>query len=101
MENSKVVTSDKIHQLECFKPREIFNINTHAMFQKEKVKDPLDSDDPSNDDEEDIEKLLIEHKDLVSQDLQSSKRENIRNSKIDLKAYKPGKSIDYNIKVLR
>ena len=65
LDQSKPVATDKIHQLEVFKPREIFNINTHAMFQKEKVKDPLDSDDPSNDDEEDIEKLLLERNDLV------------------------------------
>ena len=74
------------------------------MFQKEKVYDPLDSDDPSNDDEEEIEKLLMDHKDLVGQGKQPSahdQRENIRNAKIDLKAYKPGKSIAYNDKVLR
>ena len=36
------------------------------MFQKEKEYDPLDSDEPSNDDEEEIEKLLMDQKDLVS-----------------------------------
>ena len=48
------------HHLDCFKPREIFNINTHALFQKAKVKDPLDSDAESNDDDNEIQKLLME-----------------------------------------
>lgn len=75
------------------------------MFQKEKIKDPLDSDEVSNDDEEDIQKLLMEQRDQVDFDPKRSaapgNRKNARNAKIDLKAYKPGKSIDYNIKVLR
>ena len=45
---------EKMHSLSCFRPKEIFNINTHALFKKEQVKDPLDSDEASNDDEEDI-----------------------------------------------
>ena len=40
------------HSLKCFKPREIFNINTRALFEKDKNKDPLESDEDSDHDEE-------------------------------------------------
>ena len=45
---------EKPHSLQCFKPREIFNINTHALFKKDKVKDPFESDENSDHDEEEI-----------------------------------------------
>lgn len=97
----------KVHQFECFQPKEIFNINTHAMFKRDRVKDPLDSDDRSNDDEEDIEKLLMgENNEKLFQDPHKTarslgKQKSVGNAKIDLEAYKPGMPIDYNIKVLR
>ena len=81
--------------MNCFRPQEIFNINTHALFQYEKTKDPLDSDDESNDDEEDIVRLLSEKEPEEPPNVHTG------NKKIDLKAYNPSKSIDYNIKVLR
>lgn len=93
---------DKIHQLQCFRPRELFNINTHALFQTEKEKDPLDSDDDSNDDEEDINRLLRSNNDLIENkgDIDTT-RELVKNARIDLKAYDPNKKIEHNIKVLR
>ena len=39
------------HALKCFKPKELFNINTNAAFVKMKPKDPDDSDEESEDDE--------------------------------------------------
>ena len=55
----------------------------------------MDSDDESNDDEEDIVRLLSE------KEPEEPPKVSVGNTKIDIKAYNPGKSIDYNIKVLR
>ena len=55
----------------------------------------MDSDDESNDDEEDIVRLLSE------KEPEEPQKVSVGNTKIDLKAYNPSKSIDYNIKVLR
>ena len=48
-----------MQQLNCFKPREIFNINTHAQFKLERQKDSDDSEEASNNDEEEIKKFLV------------------------------------------
>ena len=86
--------------MQHFKPRELFNINTHALFQKTKVKDPLDSEDDSQDDEEEINRIL--HSKEGNKKFGPEEREKLRNAKIDLKAYDPSNSnIEQNIKILR
>ena len=47
-----------MHALKCFKPNEIFNINTNFAFIKKKQKDPAISDEDSDDDEQEIADLL-------------------------------------------
>ena len=86
--------------MQCFRPRELFNINTHALFQKEKERDPLDSDEASNDDEEDITRLLLASKDMERPTAHSGQG-TAKSAKIDLRAYDPDKPIEHNIKVLR
>ena len=93
--------AEKMHQLECFRPREIFNINTHALFQPEKTKDPLDSDEGSDNEEEEITQLLRSQKEESRPPMGVSVNDMHKNAKIDLKAYRPDKSIDYNIRVMR
>ena len=66
---------------------------------KEKNKDPLDSDYESDDDEEEIQRLL-QDKDIGGPILGIASND-IKNAKIDIHAYDPNKSIDHNIKVLR
>lgn len=86
--------------MQHFKPRELFNINTHALFQKTKVKDPLDSEDDSQDDEDEINRIL--HSKEGNNKFGPEERERLRNAKIDLKAYDPSNSnIEQNIKILR
>ena len=92
---------DKIHQLECFRPREIFNINTHALFQPERTKDPYDSDAASDENEEEITALLRAQKEESVKPIGMSGNDTAKSAKIDLKAYRPDKSIDYNIRVMR
>jgi len=89
--------------VQCFRPKELFNINTHALFHREKIKDPFDSEDDSNDDEEEITRLLRGNKDeeIALQTISKEERELISNAKIDVKAYDPENNIEHNIKVLR
>ena len=87
--------------MQCFRPRELFNINNHALFQKTKVDDPLDSDEASNDDEEDITRLLLSAKDMDESASGLPGQEPATGMKIDLNAYDPNKPIDHNIKLLR
>lgn len=47
-----------MHALSCFKPKEIFNINSDFNFVQRKVKDPAYSDTDSEDDEQEITDLL-------------------------------------------
>ena len=49
-----------MHALSCFKPKEIFNINSDFNFVQRKVKDPAYSDTDSEDDEQEIVGLLKE-----------------------------------------
>ena len=101
-----------MQQLNCFKPREIFNINTHAQFKLERQKDSDDSEEASNNDEEEIKKFLSEYNERSKS---SMKKLDKNKARVDLEAYKPDsnasdtrrditkgkKVIDYNIKVLR
>ena len=48
----------QMHALKCFRPTEIFNINTNFNFVKKKKKDPALSDEDSEDDEQEIADLL-------------------------------------------
>lgn len=85
--------------LQHFKPGEIFNINTHALFRKTKEKDPDDSDAESQDDEDEINRLLCSKDGRSTQKFGPEEREK-RSAKIDLSAYDPNKSIEYNKKVV-
>ena len=49
---------NQAHALQCFKPKELFNINTNAAFVKMKPKDPDESGEESEDDELEIQDLL-------------------------------------------
>ena len=51
---------NQAHALKCFKPKELFNINTNAAFVKMKPKDPDESGEESEDDEQEMQDLLMD-----------------------------------------
>ena len=86
---------DQIHALNCFKSRELFNINTNALFIKKKKKDPLLTDDDSDDDEDAIEDIL---RDDGESRVTRHRPESVH---IDVNSYDVNKPIEHNIKNLR
>ena len=65
----------------------MFNINTHAMFVKKKEKDPLLSDDDSEDDEDAIAEILKDEFGPV-------KKQRIQSFNIDVNSFDVSKPIE-------
>ena len=84
-----------MHALSCFKPKEIFNINSDINFVNKKQKDPLVSDEDSEDDEQEIADLLKDD----GQFPQPDKNSGI--VRLDLKKYDANKPVQQNMKTLR
>lgn len=96
---------DKAHALKCFRPREIFNINTHALFQRERAKDSDESgaDSMDGDDDEELTQLLLdkEGKFAAPAEDEGDELERSKMQRLDLNQYDSNKPIEHNIRVLR
>ena len=87
--------SDPMQSLTCFKTKELFNINTNALFVKKKEKDPLLSDDDSEDDEDAIQEILRDDFDS------KQAKQKIETINIDVNSFDMSKPIEHNIRNLR
>ena len=83
-----------MHALSCFKPKEIFNINSDSNFIQKKVKDPAYSDTDSDDDEQEIV-------DLLKGDQMKLPKENPGIVRLDVKRFNENKPVQQNMKTLR
>ena len=83
-----------MHALSCFKPKEIFNINSDSNFIQKKVKDPANSDSDSDDDEQEIV-------DLLKGDEMKLPKENPGIVRLDVKRFNENKPVQQNMKTLR